>query len=64
MIIAVTNDEFEHIVFIEDSKKAMARRTGIAQPIISRQCNGITKESRSRYKFIEVKEFDEDDLQV
>ena len=58
MILAVTNDEYEHIVFIEDNMKAMARRTGIAQPVISRQCRGITKTSRGKYKFVEVKDYD------
>lgn len=55
MILAVTNDEYEFPVYIEDTYKAVAQKAGVNECIVSRQCRGISK-SRGKLKFVEVKE--------
>ena len=61
MILAVTNDEIEQIVYIADSKKAMSRLCGVPSPTISRQCNGLRK-SRGKLKFIEIDDDDDETI--
>ena len=53
MILAVTNDEYEHIVYMTKSQRDMARLTGVSNCTISRQIRG-ERQSMGRLKFVEV----------
>ena len=55
MILAVTNDRYELIVYMTDTQKDMERLTGVNRCSISRQVRGHRK-SRGELKFIEIKE--------
>ena len=56
MVLAVTNDEYELPVFIEDTYKAVAQKAGVNACIVSRQCKGISKFSRGKLKYVEVRD--------
>ena len=55
MILAVTNDELELIVYIADNYREMERISGVPHITISRQCRGLRK-SRGKIKFVKIKD--------
>ena len=55
MVLAVTNDEYELIVYMTETQKDMERLTGVSRCSISRQVRGHRK-SKGELKFIEVKD--------
>ena len=56
MIVAVTNDA---PVYIEESCKAMGRKTGISCCTVSRQVRGI-QSSQGELKFVRVEDIEEE----
>lgn len=61
MILAVTNDEYEHIVYMEKTCLAMSKVAGVSYPTVLRQCNGKSNESMGKLKFLRIKMDDDEE---
>ena len=60
LYLAVTKDEYELPVFIEDTIVALSKKVGLSRSVLSRQMCGLIGESRfTPYKYVKVEVEDE-----